>query len=67
MAKKWRPVRKIPNEQLAPLPWASGRSWYRAPLTMAAIGWSRLREMFRRERQAERTELPRAARRRRKI
>ena len=64
MAKRWRPSRKIPNDD-----WrrCHGRAAGAAPLTMAAIGWSHLREMFRRGRPAERIELPRAARRRRKI
>jgi hypothetical protein len=67
MTKKWRPTRKLPSDRLAPLPWWNGRSLYRAPLTMAVIDWSRLRELFRRGRPAERAELPRAAQRRRKI
>jgi len=66
MAKTWRLAKKLNNDRLAPLSWARDHSWYRALLSMAAIGWSRLLGTFRRPKPRIRPELPRAARRRRK-
>jgi hypothetical protein len=68
MAKRWRPAKKLRGDKLIQLPGWRKRSWYRASLSMAAIGWSRLLETFRRPKLPARPELPRAAAgRRRKI
>jgi hypothetical protein len=62
MSQKWKRVKMLKNGKLTPLQWSSERPWYRAPLSLAAAGLSRLLGIFRQPK-----EIPRAAPGRRKI
>jgi hypothetical protein len=65
MPRKHKPVKKAPKGgQLMQLPLA--RSWYHAPLRIAANGWASLFGIFRRKKPIT-PKPPRAAARRRKI
>jgi hypothetical protein len=62
MAQKQRRARALKNDKLIPLQWSSERPWYLAPFSLVATGLSRLFRLFRQPK-----EIPRAARRRRKM
>ena len=65
MSRKRRAAKKLKTDRLIPLQWSSERPWYRAPSQSSGDRLGRLLGNF--GAAESRQELPRAARRRRKI